>query len=208
VGVFKGQTFTHLHFVEQDAVDPAFQFETSAHQAPGRRYFPLTSDEFFRKGQALPSYDLIFLDGLHTFEQTFRDFCASLAHAHPGTVWIIDDTVPSDLFSALRDMRISLKLRAEAGLKSRKWHGDVFKSLFAIHDFFPTFDFRTVVDDGNEQTIIARSPRADFEPRWNDLETISRLSYLDFQANRGLLNEVTTEQMFDWLTGLDLSAKR
>jgi hypothetical protein len=84
----------------------------------------------------------------------------------------------------------------------------VFKTLFAIHDFFPTFDFRTVVDDGNEQTIIARSPRAGFEPRWNDLEAISRLSYLDFQATRSLLNEVSSEEMFDWLTGLDLSAKR
>ena len=41
------------------------------------------------------SLDLVYLDGLHTFEQTYRDLCNTLMHAHPATVILVDDTVPT-----------------------------------------------------------------------------------------------------------------
>ncbi|NEP71306.1 MAG: class I SAM-dependent methyltransferase [Okeania sp. SIO2G4] len=50
-------------------------------------FLEVSSDEFFRSyAKEFESFDLIYLDGLHTFEQTFRDFCAFLAVAHSKTI--------------------------------------------------------------------------------------------------------------------------
>ena len=45
------------------------------------------------------NFDLIFLDDF-TFDQTLRDFISSLALCHPNTIWLIDDTVPTDAIAA------------------------------------------------------------------------------------------------------------
>ena len=69
-------------------------------------YHPITSDQYRMPllGDERP-FDLIFLDGLHTYSQTLRDFRASQALAHSRTVWLIDDTVPSDPIAADPDLQ-------------------------------------------------------------------------------------------------------
>jgi hypothetical protein len=207
VGVFKGQTFLNIDLPEMDAVDPDFRFDPADHPRAGRVFHKMPSDDFFKTRTGEAPYDLIFLDGLHTFEQTFRDFCATMTLSHAGTVWVIDDTVPSDMFSAIPSQKAANDLRAQMGIRGRKWHGDVYKMLFAVHDFFPTFDYRTVTDDGNEQTVIIRAPRVDFRPRWNNLERISRLDYRDFLNNLALMQEARSEDMFAWLKAANLPSR-
>jgi Methyltransferase domain len=204
IGVFKGKTFLNQTFAHSDGVDPNFQFDPAPHGSASRRFFKMSSDEFFLNRPEADPYDLIFLDGLHTFEQTFRDICASMAMSHPGTVWVIDDTMPSDIFSAITNQREALRLRAAHGKRSNDWHGDVFKAVFALHDFFPTFDYRTVTDDGNPQTVMIRRPRPDFNPKWNSLEAISRLGYQDFLANKALLQPCGNIEMLGWLASAGL----
>jgi hypothetical protein len=198
IGVCNGDTFLNVEFPVADAVDPRFQFDIVAFAREGARFLSKTSDDFFREDTVGQVYDLMFLDGLHTFEQCFRDFCASMAHAHERTIWLIDDTVPNDAFSIRKNMKETWRLRAAHGIKSPAWHGDVFKTLFAIHDFFPTFDYRTVEGTGNPQTIVIRSPRRDFAPRWNSLEAISRCDYMDFLDNRDILKSVSEDEAVAW----------
>jgi hypothetical protein len=199
IGVHTGKTFHALDFAQMDAVDPDFLFDPADHTRTGRRYFPVTSDAFFCNPPDAKPYDLIFLDGLHTFEQTFRDFCASQALAHAQTVWLIDDTVPNDIFSAIPDQQQALELRAAHGLTSPGWNGDVFKTVFALHDFFPNFDYRTLIGGGRPQTMVIRRPRSGFAPRWNNLELISRAGYTDFIQNRDVMQECPADAGFDWL---------
>jgi len=198
IGVFQGATFLNVDLPIADAVDPAFQFDVTAFARPGTRFLQKTSDAFFREDIRGQQYDLIFLDGLHTFEQCFRDFCASMAFSHAKTIWIIDDTVPNDMFSTRRSMSEALMLRKAHGLTSHSWHGDVFKTLFAVHDFFPTFDYRTIMNSGNPQTVLMRSARKDSAPRWNDLAKISSFDFVDFINNRDILKSTTQEEMFIW----------
>ena len=206
IGVHLGLTFHALDLPQMDGVDPAFLFDPADHARAGRRYFPVTSDAFFAAPPGSAPYDLIFLDGLHVFTQTFRDFCASQAMAHAGTVWLIDDTGPNDIFSAIPDQDLALEMRAAHGLTSRAWNGDVFKTVFALHDFFPSFDYRTIVGPGGRpQTMVIRRPRGVFAPRWNDLEAVSRLDYLDYLKNRDLLRECGFAAAMDWLRAADLS---
>ncbi len=205
IGVHLGLTFHALDLPRMDGVDPDFLFDLADHARDGRRYFPVTSDAFFAGPPVGGPYDLIFLDGLHVFTQTFRDFCASQAVAHAGTVWLIDDTGPNDIFSAIPDQDRAIELREAHGLTSRAWNGDVFKTVFALHDFFPSFDYRTIVGPGGRpQTLVIRRPRGGFAPRWNDLEAVSRLDYLGYLQNRDLMQECGFEAAMDWLRAADL----
>jgi hypothetical protein len=61
-----------------------------------------TSDEFFATLRPSKRYDVAFIDGLHTFEQTYRDVINTFAHLRSGVI-LIDDTVPSR--RVLRDPR-------------------------------------------------------------------------------------------------------
>lgn len=187
IGVNKGETFLNVQARFKDGVDPDFQFDTMAFATPGIRFFTQTSDQFWISGEP-GLYDIIFIDGMHTFEQTLRDFIASIRHSHRRTVWIIDDTLPSDVFSSLRDKEHSFRERRQHGLGGLPWHGDVYKVVLMFHDFFPGFSYRTIIGSGNPQTIVWQAPRKAFQPKLNSLEAISRLTYFDIQSNANLFN--------------------
>ena len=179
IGVANGSTFLNVDIPRKIAVDPMFRFDTAPLQSGSVQFHQMTSDDYFTRQNEGP-FDIIFLDGLHTAEQTFRDFCASQALAGPNTLWIIDDTVPSDIYSAWPHQNEAVKFRRMAGGQSNDWHGDVFKVVVMIRDYFPTLDFCTINTDGNPQTLVWRSatgrrPTGD----GMSLEEISRMTFFD-----------------------------
>lgn len=182
IGVNKGVTFVDVDIENKDAVDPKFLFDTDEYATDKVRFFDQTSDAFFTSDKP-KVYDVIMIDGLHTFEQTFRDLLCSLRFAHPKTVWLIDDTVPVDVFSAIPRQNQCYKERQKAGLGGWQWHGDVFKIVPAIHDFIPTLDYATIIGSGNPQTMAWYRPRPEFQPKQNDLEKISRMSFFEIEPN-------------------------
>lgn len=197
IGVFKGHTFTEVTIGEKTGVDPNFRFDTSEIANEHTHFEAVTSDQFFSYWKPGKTFDIIFLDGLHTFEQTYRDFCNSLMCAHHRTVWIIDDTKPNDVYSSLSNHGKALKYRKAAGLTSPAWHGDTFKVVFAIHDFHPRLNYRTIVEKGNPQTLVWQSNQGWREPRFNNLETISRLSYFDLLEEIAILRESSEQEAID-----------
>lgn len=187
IGVHDGATFVDVDIEYKDAVDPDFRFDTNAHASDKVRFFTQTSDAFWTSDSPL-TYDVIMIDGLHTYEQTLRDLLASLRFAHARTVWLIDDTVPCDVFSALPDQGACYRERNRAGLSGWEWHGDVFKIVPAIHDFLPVLSYATLMNSGNPQTVAWYTPRTNFAPKFNDLEAISRLTFYDVEPNASLFN--------------------
>jgi hypothetical protein len=188
IGVYSGQTFLNVQLAQKDAVDPKFLFNVDAYKSETVRFFQMTSDEFWTTAPVLPQYDIIMIDGLHTFEQTFRDFVCSLSHSHERTVWLIDDTLPSDVFSAHPDQARSYAERQRMGKQDFPWHGDVFKLVLALHDFFPTVNYATIVNSGNPQTLVWYGQRAGFAPILNNLEAISRLTFFDLEGLQRAFN--------------------
>ena len=195
IGVHNGATFNNVEIENKDAVDPTFHFDVRAFATPSVRFFEVTSDHFFLHFHKGVRYDLIFLDGLHTFEQTFRDFCASFAATHRRTLWLIDDVFPVDIYSAHPDQKTALRFRHGTGNKRKAWHGDVYKVVFAINDFFPNISFRTIKTGGNHQLVAWKAPRRDFRPRFNDLERISRLTYYDLHDHLDVYRFGTEEEV-------------
>src|SRR4051812_8112010 len=77
VGVHGGACFFSINVKNKTAVDPAFLFNGVKKLKHRIRAFPnqvkfysLESDIFFKR-KAHEKYDVIFLDGLHTYEQTY-----------------------------------------------------------------------------------------------------------------------------------------
>jgi hypothetical protein len=178
IGVWRGDTFRHVTVPHRIGVDPAFAFDVSTISDAQTRLLRQTSDEFFASLSADRTFDLFFLDGLHTFEQTYRDVCNALLHSHSRTILLIDDTRPNDVYSTMRDGNKAIEHRRAAGNPDLSWHGDVFKTVFALHDFHPGLDYRTIVGSGNPQTIVWRAADQR-QPRFESFEAISRLSYFE-----------------------------
>jgi hypothetical protein len=196
IGVATGATFRRVQVPYKVAVDPHFGFDAREYSNALTIFHQVTSDIFF--SQLAPNYkpfDLIYLDGLHTFEQTFRDFCASLRHSHSRTIWLLDDTHPTSLLAAHPDQMFALRLREKTRfIRDRRWMGDVYKVVFAIHDFFPQFSYATFPEHG--QTAVWQETRADFAPTWNSLKKISGMKYRDFLKYRDShLNFLETAQI-------------
>ena len=143
VGVDKGTTFIDVKSELRSAVDPRFKFNPSEPEfsLDCNRYFEITSDQYFRELDVSQMFDLVFLDGLHEYEQTYRDFNNALAHLNPGGVIVIDDTMPFDVFSAHRSNAKTIQLRSEFADARPGWNGDVFKAMVLIAAFHPGIDF-------------------------------------------------------------------
>jgi len=99
--------------------------------------FCLTSDELF--AQQIPDrifvgkqLDMAFLDGLHTFEQTLKDFINVEKLSHPGSVVFIHDCLPVVPVSAERDRQTNF------------WIGDVWKLIPCLKAARPDLEIITL----------------------------------------------------------------
>ncbi|GGJ31517.1 class I SAM-dependent methyltransferase [Neoroseomonas lacus] len=197
IGVSTGRTFRTVEMAERVGVDPRFLFDTDAVANAATRLHAMTSDRFFAEAAGTAPFDIVFIDGLHVFEQVVRDLTNTLAWTGWRSAILIDDTIPNDVFSALPSQRDALRLRKESGGKSNAWHGDVFKIAFLIHDFFPFLDYRTIVGSGNPQTLAWRAASPMRKPVFDSLERISRLTWFDLKAHDAVLRRASEQEAID-----------
>jgi predicted O-methyltransferase YrrM len=165
IGVEAGFTFEAVAMPRRVAVDPNPRF-VCADLPSGVSVRVETSDEYFASLEPEVIFDLVFLDGLHTYEQTYRDLINALRHTHARSVIVVDDVVPSDAISAMRDLAASHAERARSNSTDFRWHGDVFRLVPLIRDHHPELGMRTIVHDrDNDQLVIWRAdPNAPSTP--------------------------------------------
>ncbi len=197
IGVLDGNTFRDVEIAARVAVDPAFRFDIRPLANEHTRFAAQNSDQFFADMPPGQLFDIIFIDGLHQFEQVVRDFANAVTHSHAKSVILLDDTRPTDVYSAIPDFDESLRQRRLAKAQGTPWHGDVYKMLFYIHDFWPGMNYRTIAGAGNPQSLVWRSNRFSRTPLCNSLERISRLSYFDLLADVRILNECSEAEALD-----------
>jgi hypothetical protein len=191
VGVNLGETFHGVQASRKVAVDPRFAFDVAAHQVEGEvEFYRTTSDAFFAEfAGELGTYDVIYLDGLHTFEQTLRDFLNAMEFLNRRGVIVIDDVLPDSYDSSLPDFAQVAHLRhtaAQSGASwpfNGSWMGDVFKLPFFIESFVPQVSFATVLEN-HGQTVVWREARPVAAIPQRSLEAIARLDYRDTILSR------------------------
>jgi len=177
IGVRAGRTLGNVRAPHRVGVDPAPIFDVNR-LPPGLEFHAVTSDAYFAALDPTTRFDLVFVDGLHTFAQTYRDVRNSLSHLADGIV-LIDDTVPDDECSAEPDRSKGIAMREGRPGTAFRYHGDVWKVVVALDRHHPELSLCTITTGGNAQTIVWRSapeePLVALSPE--DLDAIGALDY-------------------------------
>ncbi len=136
IGVASGQSLQHAGPQTKAAgVDPAFSIGFP--QAAWVRLFRETSDDFFARRSMQEVFgedtvDLVFLDGLHTFDQTLRDLLNVERHCHARSVMLLHDILPVIPETAERERRTIF------------WVGDTWKLMVLLARHRPDLNFFTI----------------------------------------------------------------
>lgn len=195
IGVFGGDTFRAVEVSKKIGVDPEFQFDwQELNNGDSVVLHEITSDSFFEALKPVESFDLIFIDGLHTYDQTYRDLLNVLRHAHAQSVILIDDTIPCDVFSTCREQQECYRLRAHStgNATDCRWHGDTYKLIPLLALFNTSLNFCTIRDRGNPQTLVWNKgdrplidPLIQMQAFWA-VDNLSRCDYLWLLNNLNL----------------------
>ena len=205
IGVASGNTFHNVVCEKKIAVDPNFRFDKTLFQdeAKDLSFFEISSDEFFNMQPKHVKVDLIFLDGLHTFEQTYRDLLNSLEIVSDVGAIILDDVFPLDYAGSLKSMREMLEYRTQSNdISPRHWWGDVYKVIFMLHDYHLFLDYRTCFD-GKVQTIVRNSSFCDRKAIFDEVTKISSLSFEGFQGMHHVYKEDSLDNIITFLRSAD-----
>lgn len=93
IGVYDGINFMNVDCSEKIGIDPSFaKLHTSAIPYCVR----MTSDEFFNSIPTDQLFDIIFIDGDHTYEQVVKDIANSKKHLSANGVIIMHDVYVFD----------------------------------------------------------------------------------------------------------------
>lgn len=149
IGCQYGMSFLPTVCKNKIAVDPSFDIPLKRKMKwllknptnIRNRYFEETSDEFFakRKSELKKNgpLDVVFVDGLHTFEASLKDVLNSLHYLQPDGIIIMHDCFPPHKAGATPapsyDEAVSMN-RPEDW--TGEWCGDVWKSIVYINRAF------------------------------------------------------------------------
>jgi len=187
IGIARGDTLLGVSVAHRTGVDRVLVPRVRDQDSAGIALYEMTSDEYFGSLPSTTTIDLAYIDGLHTFEQAYRDLCNALAHATARTVVLMDDTWPDDEFSAIPDLGLSQRSREAAGSTGNSWHGDVYKVVATIHDFHGYLSYATIIGSGNPQTLIWRGHPQHRVPLFAGMADIAQLSYERLVADPSFL---------------------
>lgn len=101
----------------------------------------LTSDAFF--AQNTERFDIVFVDGLHTYEQVRTDVLNALACINEGGVIVMHDCLPSNATAQLDKPLVN------------QWNGDVWKAFVEVRTW-PGVEAATCLIDQGMGLIVKR----------------------------------------------------
>ena len=197
IGVSEGATFHAVTASVKVAVDPNFRFPFENHISEDSEviYHQSTSDSFFEQYRSGVPFDVVYLDGLHTYDQTLRDLLNAAILLQPKGVIVIDDVLP-DTYSASLSQTDCSEFRARTGELFNSWMGDVFKVVYFVSSFMQQFDYRTIANN-HGQLVMWRGVRPEFDLSGLSLSEISGASYLDTILRREYFKLAQYHDIFD-----------
>ena len=146
VGFYKSWCFSQIKCESRVAVDPNPSQTIEQENAPYGSIIELennallykeTSDDFFFELPENIKFKVIFLDGLHTHEQLYKDIQNSIKHLEEGGVIVLHDQLPPSY------------QHTTTGDEYGNWNGDCYKAFlqFRQEDHFGKYDCFTVATD-------------------------------------------------------------
>jgi len=143
IGVQRGVSFLPIKCKKKLAVDPQFlisrrnklkwNFKNICNLK--NSYYELTSDEFFSNQKLLlkkiNGLDVIFIDGLHTYQATLNDILNSLKHLNFNGTIVAHDCFPPHRAASIFAENADLARKVGKHLPdwNEEWCGDTWKAL-------------------------------------------------------------------------------
>jgi hypothetical protein len=205
IGVKKGKVFLNVRARKKLAVDPVMKIALKRKIRACltqpfnlfNEYYELTSDDFFDRQKerlaGLKGLDAVFIDGLHTYGQTWKDVSHSLQFLSPKGVIIMHDCSPATEAQAAPAESRAHAADMHAAPRSDSWSGDVWKTIVRLRSERSDLNV-CVLDCDHGVGIIQRGAP---EGMLNlTVEAIGAYTYADLENNRaGLLNLKPPERM-------------
>jgi hypothetical protein len=134
IGVGSGEKFSLINCEYKSNVDPCFDDKDS--QDRTKVINLMTSDEFFANTNE--TFDIILIDGLHQYEQVYRDIKNSLEILNPGGTIVCHDMLPPTEWHQRPPSEFH---------KGQQWNGDSWKGLARIRTEEENLNIYTVNTD-------------------------------------------------------------
>jgi SAM-dependent methyltransferase len=143
IGVNVGVLFLHVRARRKVGVDPVPRIPRwkrlgHPNTAVRGRLLATTSDEYFASIEPGETFDVVFVDGLHTHEQSLRDVENALAHLSTDGVVLVHDCNPADALAGGPDPEAT----GDAG-----WNGEVWKTIVHLRATRADLDVRVLDTD-------------------------------------------------------------
>lgn len=182
IGVNTGVVFTHVRARQKVGVDPVdsiprWKWLAHPNTAVHGILIEKSSDEYFATLDPEARFDVVFVDGYHSYTQALRDVENSLRHLADGGVVLLHDVNPPDAVAASPDMRDAV---------GGPWCGDAWKAIVHLRATRPDLSVGTIDADFGIGVVRRRMtpapPPLDLEPA-----VIAALRYEDLAADRAAL---------------------
>lgn len=179
IGIAEGNTLVNVNVPNKVGVDPNPRYKAmdkkrieEIHQI---EIHEIESDHFFFYNTRY--FDVVFVDGLHIYEQAIKDILNSLNFLNHNGFVVVHDILPKDEKSASRDR------------STFEWNGDVWKVVYDIYKNYPDIGYFVSESDAGLGVMWKKNGSNFYLPKWND--DIRDLSYRFFEENgKFFLNRV------------------
>jgi hypothetical protein len=205
IGVKKGKVFLHIKARKKLAVDPVLKISLKRKARACLRYafnyfneyYNMASDDFFKRHSErllqLGGPDVVFIDGLHTYGQTWKDVLNSLEHLSSRGVILMHDCSPASAYQAVPAESREHAAAMNAAPRADSWSGDVWKTIVRLRSERADLHVGVLDCDHGVGIIFRGEPegRLDFTE-----QDINRLGYNDLEKDRPrLLNLKDPQQL-------------
>lgn len=167
IGCFKDETFNQINIKKKIGVDPV---------SGGN--LRMTSDQFFIENKE--KFDLIFIDGLHVYEQVIKDIFNSIKVLKENGIILVHDCLPRKLWYQTPTRM------------SDTWNGDVWKAIVECRTLENIDTYTCLADEGIGVIKVQKNNN----PLNLNLSNFKNLKYKDYYTNReSLMNIISVEKL-------------
>lgn len=160
------QNFNLINIEHKDGVDPAPLNPVT---------YKMTSDTFFEKVNIESKYDIVFVDGLHTADQVYKDVVNSMTYlSEDGIIVMHDCNPPTEYHTRSYDEYLKTK---------GQWNGDVYKGYLKLRQDYPDW-ISLVMEEDFGCGIFTKNEL--LQEYYNSLFNIDvdKLTWEDFDKNK------------------------
>jgi hypothetical protein len=201
IGVSFGRTFFPIKARQKIAVDPNFRFSTKTRikwifknsYNLTAKYYACTSDNFFSSISSIDRFDVVLIDGLHTYQQSLKDVINSLGSLSENGIIVMHDCNPPHQAAAYPaesyESAAALNLPGWTG----EWCGDVWKTICYLRS--QRIDLNVFVLDCDRGLGIVMKGDPDNCLNMNE-EVLNKMTYEDLSRERKKFLNLKDESYF------------